>query len=491
MKKITLIALIVIVLCGLLFFLFNNYIYSEKQADNDLETSKVELRLEGSVLSTDVEAMMVDGPALIKVLSNQGEEYDIAIASMGRNLCVAATAIADPGLIKVGDLVKVSGAVSEDNVVIPCEKEDHYLEIYEKVIVSEADVSFNYRKEPNGYILDSSSVAADNNLVYDYSLTHVSDLGDPVVPEVPGEAPPTIQLRVYNNPEKLAIENWIKQNPALSNITLALTDLTETEVGGRAAYKYQADGLYATDYYIVGHGTYILVFTAAYSTGESPLISDLQNLLESIIFGRENNTRPIISEPIPENIKTATFVGNLDEVYTSCLADGECSVTVSGNKVVTLIGWNTEVVGSVLGIDGFANLNDHLGARVEVYAQELNDDSYTLYGSNNFYVKLLDEVGFSVKLGEIGQAFKLQLRPLSVISDSRCPSDVTCIQAGTVEIEADLATTAGSVRQNFSLNETVTTEIAEITLVRVDPVPNSETQITNSDYGFHFKVRSI
>ncbi|HMO78107.1 MAG TPA: hypothetical protein PKA42_03115 [Candidatus Paceibacterota bacterium] len=491
MKKIIIIAFVVIAFVALFFLLLNNYIYTEKQMLNDLETEMTEIQLEGLVLAIDTEAMMVDGPAIIKMQSTSGEEYDIAVPSMGRNLCAAAT-IADPGLIAIGNTVKVSGTLTAENVVVPCEKKEHYLEIFERVVDQETDISFAYRKSPDGYFLDTQALLGDNeDFVRSYVLIHENDVRPNLGDDEGSDGPPTISVQVYRNSKNLTVDQWIKEAPGASNINLALSEVATTTVSGRLAYQYRADGLYATDYYVFGVGDYIYLFTAAYSTGESPLILDLQTLLESLNFGANLSDEGQPSTSPASSVKTATFVGNLEEVNSSCLADGECSVTVSGKKIVTLIGWNTAVVGTLLGVEGLGNLNDHLGARVEVYAAELEDGSYTLYGSNNFYVKLLDEASFSVKLGEIGQAFKLSLRPLSVISDSRCPIDVTCIQAGTVEIEADLATTAGNDRQNFTLHQTVTTETAEITLVRVDPVPSSQSSINNTDYVFHFKVKKL
>lgn len=491
MKKIIVIALVGLLFGGILFWLLNNYIYSEKQADIDSVPGQIEVELEGEVVNTDLEAMAADGPAIITLKTNVDEEVKIAIPSMGRNLCAAADAIGEPAEIEVGDLVRVSGTFTESKMIVPCEREDHYLEIYERVDASDVGVSFNYRKGPSGYILETnqSALGDDVDFVRSYSLTRITDVREPLPADFVGEGPPMIQLQVYENTENLSPNMWIAQKPQVSNIALAQTEPIETNVAGKVAYQYRADGLYVTDYYVVQNDNHIYVFTAANGNVEASLMADLGQLLKSVNFEAKENMSD--SEQSSENDESTTFVGNLEEVNTSCLADGECSVTVSGKKVITLIGWNREVVGSVVGVEGFADLTDHLGVRVEVYAQELGDGVYTLYGNNNYYVKLLDEVGFSTKIGQTDEAFDIQIRPLSVLNDSRCPSDVTCIQAGTVEVETEMQTRMGNNTQTFTLGQVVTTEMAEITLVRVDPVPNSETTITNSEYVFHFKVRSL
>lgn len=87
-------------------------------------------------------------------------------------------------------------------------------------------------------------------------------------------------------------------------------------------------------------------------------------------------------------LKADTFTGTLEEVNTGCFADGECFVVVSGKHVTTTMGWSTETVGTIEGVESFGDLESHIGEEVEVYAHDRGDDTYTLYGSAGFYVKL-------------------------------------------------------------------------------------------------------
>ena len=89
-----------------------------------------------------------------------------------------------------------------------------------------------------------------------------------------------------------------------------------------------------------------------------------------------------------EKLKADTFSGTLEEVNTGCFADAECYVVVDGKHVTVLMGWSRDTVGSVLGLDGIGDLETHIGEEVEVYAQDKSDGTYTLYGSEGFYVKL-------------------------------------------------------------------------------------------------------
>lgn len=87
-------------------------------------------------------------------------------------------------------------------------------------------------------------------------------------------------------------------------------------------------------------------------------------------------------------LKADTFTGKLEQVNTGCFADGECYIVVDGKHITTLRGWSQDIVGTVFGADGIGGLESHIGENVEVYAQDRSDGTYTLYGSEGFYVKL-------------------------------------------------------------------------------------------------------
>lgn len=82
------------------------------------------------------------------------------------------------------------------------------------------------------------------------------------------------------------------------------------------------------------------------------------------------------------------FSGKLQEVNTGCFADGECFVTIDGKHVTTTWGWTQEVVGSVKGVEGFGDLEQHIGKNIEVYANKLENGDFTLYGDAAYYIEL-------------------------------------------------------------------------------------------------------
>jgi uncharacterized protein YxeA len=196
------------------------------------------------------------------------------------------------------------------------------------------------------------------------------------------------------------------------------------------------------------------------------------------------------SKPVvPSNIKTEKFTGTLEEVNVGCFADGECYVVVDGKHVTTLVGRRQEAVGGIIGVDGFGDLEKFIGEEVEVLSVIDGETGfYTLYGHENLYVKLLKSGGTSTQINGLAEILGVSINPKSVLEDSRCPIDVTCIQAGTVRIEALIDYGNGSLPQTFTLGEALNTAVGEVTLVAVEPATDSATTLSPTDYVFYFKV---
>lgn len=94
-------------------------------------------------------------------------------------------------------------------------------------------------------------------------------------------------------------------------------------------------------------------------------------------------------ENVVENTNSgSTFSGKLEEVNTGCFADGECYVVIDKKHVTVIMGWTQATVGSIIGVGSFGDLETHKGDIFEVYAEKKADGTYTLYGSEKYYVKL-------------------------------------------------------------------------------------------------------
>lgn len=125
---------------------------------------------------------------------------------------------------------------------------------------------------------------------------------------------------------------------------------------------------------------------------------------------------PIVEEEVK------TFTGEITNINYGCDVDGVCSIGVGKGSVVVLKGEGPNAVepkGTIPeGILDSSRLNDFLRKQVEVYAKSDGGktDSYTIYGSKSFYIKLIDS---TAKMTCGGIAGKL------------CPSGYFCKYDGT------------------------------------------------------------
>lgn len=78
---------------------------------------------------------------------------------------------------------------------------------------------------------------------------------------------------------------------------------------------------------------------------------------------------------------------------------------------------------------------------------------------------------------------------VNVVEDSRCPTDVQCIQAGTVRINVHLAYGALNQDATLGLNQTFVAGTHSITFVGVTPNKVSTKTILPADYTFTFLVK--
>lgn len=94
-------------------------------------------------------------------------------------------------------------------------------------------------------------------------------------------------------------------------------------------------------------------------------------------------TAPIVQDK-PGDI--STFSGTLDNYISDCAFDAQCKAIVAGKTILTVPGmvanpgtWGTSQVNA-----------DHIGKKVEVKAVMQENGEYTLEGSKDYYVKLVE-----------------------------------------------------------------------------------------------------
>jgi hypothetical protein len=94
----------------------------------------------------------------------------------------------------------------------------------------------------------------------------------------------------------------------------------------------------------------------------------------------------------------------------------------------------------------------------------------------------------SLALNQSGTVGDVTITPLSLEEDSRCPSDVQCIQAGTVRVKVQIVSGLGTATQILKLRESMTTEAESITFSAAAPGKVSTVTIGKNDYRFTFTV---
>lgn len=272
-----LVGLIVLVVAGV--FLFRG----EPENESDSELSA----FEGQVSAVHLDGVALDGPAIVRVTSAAGEEVAIAIPSMGLRLCQAYGQIADAFAVSVGDRVSVAGARADDDRLVPCEGAEHYFRVETTVSDPSVELSFTYRKGPDGYVLDTpeTSADADPSLITVFSLIRREDHERLGTQNDATEGPPSIAIAVFENVRKQSASVWTDRNPSLSNIGLLVGDVDrDAVVGGANAVRYMIDGLYRTHMAVVAHGGRIYLFSGAFLEEASAIRRDFQSLLDSVAF---------------------------------------------------------------------------------------------------------------------------------------------------------------------------------------------------------------
>ena len=94
------------------------------------------------------------------------------------------------------------------------------------------------------------------------------------------------------------------------------------------------------------------------------------------------------------------------------------------------------------------------------------------------------------RIDQGASALGIKVVPLAVLEDSRCPTDVACVWEGRVRLRTLLSSPSGEAPQIFELNQPITTETMEVTLVGVEPLPVSTQEINLNDYRFIFEIKS-
>ena len=88
---------------------------------------------------------------------------------------------------------------------------------------------------------------------------------------------------------------------------------------------------------------------------------------------------------------------------------------------------------------------------------------------------------------------KLTIKFSSLIEDSRCPTDVQCIQAGNARIKIDVKKSGGKAWETFEINTNSEPQAIKfagytINLTALNPAPASNIRINRNGYKATFTV---
>lgn len=94
----------------------------------------------------------------------------------------------------------------------------------------------------------------------------------------------------------------------------------------------------------------------------------------------------------------------------------------------------------------------------------------------------------TMRLGEQVVFEDLSVRVISLEEDSRCPTGVQCIQAGTVRVKIEIVSSIGTSTSIVGLGKSITTEAEIVTFTEATPHPARDVSISQNEYRFTFTV---
>jgi hypothetical protein len=211
-----------------------------------------------------------------------------------------------------------------------------------------------------------------------------------------------------------------------------------------------------------------------------PVVSGELGGVENVI-GSERRTLPG-NNNFEKLVGEERFVGTLEEVNIGCFADGECYVVVDGKHVTTMIGWSDAAVGSILGVEGFGDLEYFIGEQVAVFAGKKEDGTYTLYQKDDYNVTLIGAYGVATTIGKGVEVAGRMITPKRILEDSRCPVGMMCIQAGTLVLETEVRSNNDTKTIKTELGVPVVVGGVTIKLLRADPLMEEDFSASGTFY---------
>jgi len=90
-------------------------------------------------------------------------------------------------------------------------------------------------------------------------------------------------------------------------------------------------------------------------------------------------------------------------------------------------------------------------------------------------------------LGQVTAVDNLQVRPLELLEDSRCPASVQCIWAGQVRISAEIFSPGGREVREMTSGKPIAVAGGMLALVDVEPPKHAPGATDARAYRFNFR----
>lgn len=161
---------------------------------------------------------------------------------------------------------------------------------YQTFADSEIGIQFEYKSEPDGYVVENLSSFIRNEVegvevIAAYRVINEREKIELETSEGGREGPPTINILVFKNSENYTAREWIDAVSQYSNIGLLIGSVNEAvSIGGKDAIQYRTDGLYLSENVVAVHGDYIYQFVGFFHDESSPIYQDFLNLIDSVEF---------------------------------------------------------------------------------------------------------------------------------------------------------------------------------------------------------------
>lgn len=98
----------------------------------------------------------------------------------------------------------------------------------------------------------------------------------------PREGPRGISVDVYQNPDRLSASEWVRMD---TNWTVATSEAVPVQVAGREGVMFTWSGLYEGRSVIITAEEKAYVFSVTSMGGDDRILSDFEQVLQSVSFG--------------------------------------------------------------------------------------------------------------------------------------------------------------------------------------------------------------